>query len=94
MATGQSFRDFIAEVLSDAGDITIKPMMGEYLLYSGGKLFGGLYDDRFLVKKTAKNGKYGMPEAIPYPGAKPMYLVEDAEDKEKVKAIVLDSVPE
>ena len=63
-------------------------MMGEFLLYSGGVLFGGIYDDRLLVNIVPKNAEFNMSEAIPYKGAKPMYLVEDVDDKEKLAEIV------
>ena len=63
-------------------------MMGEFLLYSGGVLFGGIYDDRLLVKIVPENAEFNMSEAIPYDGAKPMYLVEDVDDKEKLEEIV------
>lgn len=63
-------------------------MMGEYLLYKNGVLFGGIYDDRFLVKKVAANEKYAMRQAIPYVGAKPMFMPEDTEDAATLKNIV------
>lgn len=66
-------------------------MMGEFLLYYRQVLIGGIYDDRLLVKIVKENKKYGMKEAIPYPGAKPMYLVSDVDDKELLKDIVLDT---
>ena len=86
MASSKEYRDFILEQLSD--DITCRPMMGEFLLYSGGVLFGGIYDDRLLVKIVPENAEFNMSEAIPYDGAKPMYLVEDVDDKEKLEEIV------
>ena len=66
--------------------------MGEYLLYQDGILFGGIYDDRLLVKITPTNQKYQMPEEIPYKNAKPMYLVEDLDDKDKLKEIITTTV--
>ena len=66
-------------------------MMGEYLLYHNGILFGGIYDERLLVKIVESNQKYTMQEAIPYKGAKPMYFVDDMDNKEKLKEIVLDT---
>ena len=65
--------------------------MGEYLLYYEGLLFGGIYDERFLVKIVANNKKYNMSEAIPYTNAKPMYLVEDVDNMEALRDIVLDT---
>ena len=65
--------------------------MGEYLLYHDGILFGGIYDDRLLVKTVESNKKYNMQKAIPYESAKPMYLVVDVDNQEKLKEIVLDT---
>ena len=72
--------------------MTCRPMMGEYLLYADGVLFGGIYDDRLLVKKVIANAEFGMPEAIPYDGAKAMYLVEDVDDKDRLAEIVEKTV--
>ena len=90
MASTKEYRDFILEKLNQL-DITYKPMMGEYLLYHNGLLFGGIYDDRLLVKKVNNNQKYHMSEAIPYEHAKPMYLVEDVDNEEILKNIILDT---
>ena len=91
MATKKEYRDFILDELSLLDNITCKPMMGEYLLYYNNILFGGIYDDRLLVKIVDGNKKYQMPEVIPYKNAKPMFLVEDLDDREKLKEIVLDT---
>jgi len=91
VATTKDYRDFILEQLNLLDNITCKSMMGEYLLYYNGLLFGGIYDDRLLVKKVDNNKKYNMQESIPYESAKPMYLVEDVDDKEKLKDIVIDT---
>ncbi len=91
MASSKEYRDFILEELSLLDNITYKPMMGEYLLYYNGVLFGGIYDDRFLVKKTINNKKYNMEESLPYTNAKPMYLVSDVDDKELLRKIVIDT---
>lgn len=91
MATTKEYRDFIVEQLSLLDEITYKSMMGEYLLYYNGLLFGGIYDDRFLVKKVETNKDYNMEEAIPYDGAKPMYLVDDVDNQDTLKDIVLDT---
>ena len=88
MASTNEYHDFILEQLSEAPNITCRPMMGEFLLYSTGVLFGGIYDDRLLVKIVLENEQYKMLESIPYDGAKPMYLVEDVDDKEKLAEIV------
>ncbi len=88
MASTKEYCDFILEQLSEVPDITCRPMMGEFLLYSAGILFGGIYDDRLLVKIVPENEQYKMSESIPYDGAKPMFLVEDVDDKEKLAEIV------
>ena len=90
MATSKEYKDFILEQLGSLEDISCKPMMGEYLLYYKGVLFGGIYDNRLLVKRVENNKKYNMEESIPYEGAKPMYLV-DAEDSETLNKIVIDT---
>ena len=88
MASSKEYCGFILEQLSEVPGITCRPMMSEFLLYSNGVLFGGIYDNRLLVKIIPENKQYKMPEAIPYNGAKPMYLVEDIDDKEKLTEIV------
>ena len=91
MATTKNYRDFILEQLNLLDNITFKSMMGEYLLYYNGILFGGIYDDRLLVKIVDSNKKYNMQESIPYESAKPMYLVDDVDDQEVLRNIVLDT---
>ena len=83
MASSKEYLSFILEQLSDLDDITYKTMMGEYIIYYRGKIVGGIYDDRLLVKpvKSAitymKNPSY----ELPYEGAKEMILVDDIDDK-------------
>ena len=91
MATTKDYRDFILEQLNLLDNITCKSMMGEYLLYYNGILFGGIYDDRLLVKIVDNNKKYNMQESIPYESAKPMYLVDDVDNQELLRSIVLDT---
>ena len=88
MATTKNYRDFVLEQLSPIEDITCKPMMGEFLLYYKGVLFGGLYDNRFLVKKTQSLSSLGLCTAIPYEGAKEMYEI-DFENVDETKDIIL-----
>lgn len=88
MASSKEYCDYILEQLSEVPEVTCRPMMGEFLLYSGGVLFGGIYDDRLLVKIVQENAKYNMSTEIPYDGAKPMYFVEDIDNKELVAEIV------
>lgn len=93
MASTKEYRDFILEQLSEVPNITCRPMMGEFLLYSNSVLFGGIYDDRLLVKKVPENEQYKMPEENPYDGAKqPMYFVEDVDNKDKLAEIVTNTV--
>jgi len=91
MATTKEYRDFVLEQLNMLDNITYKSMMGEYLLYYKGLLFGGIYDDRLLVKIVNSNKKYNMQESIPYESAKPMYLVDDIDNSELLKEIVLNT---
>ncbi len=91
MATTKDYKNFILEQLSLLDNITCRSMMGEYLLYYNNILFGGIYDSRLLVKITNSNKKYEMQEAIPYKGAKPMYLIDDIDNQEIIKEIVIDT---
>ena len=88
MASTKEYRDYILEQLSLVPGITCRPMMGEFLLYADGVLFGGIYDDRLLVKITPGNGEFNMSEALPYEGTKPMYLVDEVDDRGRVKEII------
>ena len=90
MATTKEYKDYVLEKLSLLDNITYKPMMGEYLLYYKGILFGGIYDDRLLVKIVNSNKKYHMEEAIPYEKAKSMYLV-DVNNENRLKEIIIDT---
>ena len=92
MASTKEYRDFILEQLRYLDNIECKPMMGEYLLYCNKILFGGIYDDRLLVKKNKSNKKYNMEEVIPYKNAKSMYLVEDVDNAYVVTSIIEDTV--
>ena len=91
MATTKEYKDFIIEQLELLDNITYKAMMGEFLLYYNDLLFGGIYDNRLLVKIVETNKKYNMEEQIPYEGAKPMYLVDDVDNRELLKEIVIDT---
>ncbi len=90
MASSKEYLDFILEQLSELEEITFRQMMGEYILYYKGKVIGGIYDDRFLVKQT-KSALAMMPDAdleLPYEGAKEMLLVNDVENKEFLKELI------
>lgn len=84
MASSKEYLEFVLEQLSLLDDITYKAMMGEYIIYYRGRIAGGIYDDRFLVKPV-KSAVAMMPEAemeLPYEGAKEMLLVDDIDNKE------------
>ena len=84
MASGKEYLNFIMEQLSGLENVTYRAMMGEYILYWRGKIIGGIYDDRFLVKPT-KSALTMMPDAdreIPYEGAKEMLLVDNVDNRE------------
>ena len=91
MASSKEYKEYILEELSIIDNIICKPMMNEYLLYLNGVLFGGIYDNRLLIKKVVSNLKYKLEEVYPYDGAKPMYIISDIDDKEKLKEIILDT---
>ena len=90
MASSKEYLDFILEQLSELDEITYRAMMGEYIIYYRGKVVGGIYDDRFLVKNI-KSAVEKMPEAtleLPYDGAKEMLLVDDIENKEFLRELL------
>ena len=87
MASNSEYLTYVLELLREVSGISYKKMMGEYILYKDEKIFGGIYDNRFLVKKAAGLEKYRMKEQIPYPTAKPMLLI-DSEDPEEIQDIV------
>ena len=90
MASGKEYLEFLKDQLSELEDVSFKAMMGEYLLYFEGKLVGGIYDDRFLVKPTPAAVRL-MPQAareIPYEGAKEMLLVDRVDDREFLRELL------
>ena len=90
MATKREYMEFILGQLSGLEGVDCRPMMGEYVIYCGGKVIGGIYDDRFLVKPT-KSALEMVPDAVmelPYEGAKEMLLAENVDDREFLKALV------
>ncbi len=90
MASSKDYLNFVLEQLSELDDITYRAMMGEYIIYYRGKVVGGIYDDRFLVK-NAQSAAELMPEAtleLPYDGAKEMLLVDDIENKEFLRELL------
>ena len=90
MASDREYLDFILEQLSGLDGITWRAMMGEYIIYCQGKVVGGIYDNRFLVKPTA-SAKAMMPDAepeLPYEGAKEMLPVDNLENREFLAALI------
>lgn len=89
MASTKSYLEYVLDLLSDLDGISYRAMMGEYVLYYQGRVFGGIYDDRFLVKPV-KSAVAMLPDAereLPYDGAKEMLLV-DTEDREFLKELI------
>ena len=96
MASTKEYLDYILEQLSELEEISYRAMMGEYVLYYKGKIFGGIYDNRFLVKPT-KSALKLMPDAsleLPYEGAKKMLLVDDIENKEFLNSLLNSMIDE
>lgn len=87
MASSKEYLIYILELLREVPGISYKKMMGEYILYKDDVIFGGIYDDRFLVKETKSFLNSGFKEHIPYPNAKKMFFV-DIEDPDGIKEIV------
>lgn len=93
MASSVGYLDYVLDLLVDVPEVAYRKMMGEYLLYAQGKLFGGIYDDRFLVKDTFASRAVLQIEEIPYDGAAPMLLV-DTENAETIASLVLAMLDE
>lgn len=91
MASSNEFKNFILDQLNELKDITYRKMMGEFIIYYKDIIVGGIYDDRFLIKETIKNKDFMLLEVKPYISAKPMYLVENLEEKEHLKKIILQT---
>ena len=90
MASSEGYLDFILDQLSELDEITWRKMMGEYILYYRGKIIGGIYDDRFLVKPV-KSAVAMMPNAAmerPYEGAREMLLVDNVENRDFLKELL------
>ena len=96
MASSKDYLEFILDQLSELEGITYRQMMGEYIVYYGGKIIGGIYDNRFLVKPTKsaisliRKVKY----ELPYEGAKEMILVYDVDNKDFLKKLFVSMYDE
>lgn len=96
MASSREYLEFILDQLSDLDGISYRAMMGEFILYYHGKIVGGIYDDRLLVKPV-KSAIALMPEAVyetPYDGAKEMLLVDNVDDKEFLSKLFVAIYPD
>lgn len=99
MASGKDYLEFVLDQLSEVEGISHRAMMGEYILYCRGKIFGGIYDDRLLVKSVASARRL-LPDApmeLPYEGGREMLLVEDLDDREflaKLIETMMDELPD
>jgi TfoX/Sxy family transcriptional regulator of competence genes len=93
VASAKEYLDFILEQLSGLDQVTYRPMMGEYILYYRGRIVGGIYDDRFLVKpvQAARTMLPDAQEELPYEGGKPMLLVDNVDDRAFL-ACLLDAI--
>lgn len=97
MASSKEYLNFILAQLSDLEDVSCRAMMGEYILYYKGKIVGGIYDDRLLVKpvkavETIRNAEY----ALPYEGAGKMLLVDHVDDQKYLTGLfkaMFDELP-
>ena len=90
MASSKSYLDYVLGQFSGMEDMSYRAMMGEYIIYYKGKVIGGIYDDRFLVKPTKIVCEL-MPDAhmeLPYEGAREMILVDDVENTELLCELV------
>ena len=90
MASSKEYLDFIMEQLSGLDEISYRAMMGEYIIYYRGRIVGGIYDDRFMVKPT-KSAAAMMPDAdreLPYEGAKKMLLVDNVESRDFLRNLL------
>ena len=89
MSSTNQYLEFVLDLLGELDDVAHRKMMGEYVLYIRGKVIGGIYDDRFLLKVTPASERLlpDAPRAIPYEGAKEMLLVE-AEDRDTLHDVV------
>ena len=89
MASTKDYLEYVLELLKEVNGLTYKKMMGEYMIYKDdGIPFGGVYDNRFLIKKTKSLENSGLKEQIPYPSAKPMLLI-DSENPDEIKDLIL-----
>ena len=90
MSSSKEYLEYILDQLSALPEITNRKMMGEYIIYYRGKIIGGIYDDRFLVKRTpaAKAKMPNAPMETPYEGAKEMILVDEVDNRDFLTELI------
>ena len=93
MASSPEYLEYVLDLLANVPEVSSRKMMGEYILYASGKIFGGIYDDRFLVKDTEASRAVLSTYEMPYEGGSPMLLV-DIEDEETIADLVIGMLPE
>ncbi|MBO4355437.1 MAG: TfoX/Sxy family protein [Clostridia bacterium] len=96
MSSSKEYLDYVLDQLSGLKTVSYRPMMGEYIIYYQGKIIGGIYDDRFLVKQT-ESAKRLMPDAsleLPYEGAKEMILVDGIDDRDFLETLFKEMAAE
>ena len=91
MPSNKEYLDYVLDLLREVNGISYKKMMGEYVLYKDNIVFGGIYDNRFLIKKCSYSESLNLKEIIPYPTSKGLYLI-DIENPDEIKEIVLSLV--
>ncbi len=95
-ASSKEYLDFVLDQLPSSGEVAFKPMMGEYIVYFRGRIVGGIYDDRFLVKQTEAARRL-MPDApleTPYEGAKERSLVDRIDGRDFLETLLSEMVDE
>lgn len=93
MASSPEYLEYVLDLLADVPEVSSRKMMGEYVLYASGKVFGGIYDDRFLVKDTPASRAVLQEKELPYEGGSLMFLV-DTENKNTIAEMVTAMLPE
>lgn len=93
MASSEEYLEYVLDLLQGVPSVTYRKMMGEYLLYSEGVLFGGIYDDRLLLKDVPAARNALSQEQIPYEGAKPLLLV-DVENRSQIAEVITAMIPQ
>ena len=91
MPSNKEYLDYVLDLLREVNGISYKKMMGEYVLYKDNIVFGGIYDNRFLIKKCNYSDSLNLKEIIPYPTSKGLYLI-DIENPDEIKEIVINLV--